>query len=136
MGRFDDITFDSIKQIAETPAKEINRRRINLWFHRFLYYKFDTSIISDFEYDKKEVEYKILREHYSKIKIRESCPLYCVGTDCDDATESKVMGLIDYWTHNHKDEPKNEPQNVACAELKTDLRGNLLLFGTQFVRCS
>lgn len=132
MSRFDDITIDSIKQTAKTPAKEIERRRINMFFHRFLYYEFDTSIISDFEYDKKEFEYKILREHYSNIKVRLSCPLYTVGTDCDEATATKVSQLVDYWQKNKKVEQKVQ----AVEQTKTDLTGNLLLFGTKFISCN
>lgn len=126
MSRFDGVTIETIKQVAKTPAKEIDRRRINLWFHRFLYYKHDTQMISDFEYDKKEVEYEFLREHYPKVKIRNSCPLLCVGTDADTATELKVNQLINYWQQN-KNVNKTE-------EIKTGLGGQVLLFGTGFIK--
>ena len=126
MDRFSDVSLESIKQIAKTPAKEIDRRRINLWFHRFLYYKFDSPVLSDYEYDKKELEYTILREHYTNVKIRFSCPLLCVGTDADKATESKIEQLINYWKKNKESKPKED--------LKTGFNGQVLLFGTNFLR--
>ena len=69
MGRFDDLTLESIKMIAKTPAKEIDRRRINLWFHRFLYYKHDTQMISDFEYDKKKLNIKYFGTITQKLNL-------------------------------------------------------------------
>lgn len=128
MGSFQDITIDTIKQIANTPAKEIERRRINLWFYRSLYYELDTTIISDYEYDRKEYEYKLLREFYPKVKSRFSCPLLCVGTDMDDYTRLKVRSLIKYWKQ-HAELKKEQ-------EIKTDKKGQVLLFGAQFVRCN
>lgn len=96
MGRFEDITFESVKQVAETPEKEINRRRIQLWYYRFLYYKNDILEVTDYEYDVKEYEYKLLREHFSTIKPRGTCPLESVGTNCDVKTQWKVNQLIAY----------------------------------------
>ena len=92
--RFENIKFENIKIIAEDIPKEIERRRINLWLHRIYYYKYNTTITSDFEYDKKEIEYKILREKYPEVKLRGYCPLDRVGIDIDRVTESKIDYLI------------------------------------------
>ncbi|MDD3236830.1 MAG: hypothetical protein PHV37_01875 [Candidatus Gastranaerophilales bacterium] len=108
MTRFEDISIDNVQIVAESIEKEIERRRIQLWFYRFLYYKFDDPKVTDYEYDKKEYEYKLLRQHYRKIKVNGACPLKKVGTDTDKATEWKVLQLI-----NSCKRDKKEPDAVA-----------------------
>ena len=96
MGRFGGITIDAIKIVAETPEKELNRRAIQLWLNRFLYYKYDAPRMSDYEYDQKEYEYKLLKEHYPHLIVRYKCPLDSVGIDADAPTACKVNQLIKY----------------------------------------
>ena len=73
---------------------ELHRLRVCLWFHRYLYYVLDQSILIDTDYDNLERRLKKLEAEYPE-KLEES-PTHRVGYDPPTYLLDKIGQLVNY----------------------------------------
>lgn len=77
---------------------EIKRLRLCVLIHSIIYYRLNTSIISDFQYDKFAKKLKALQDQYPKLSM--SVKEYYKDFDGWDGCSGFKLPLGDIWAFN------------------------------------